>query len=100
MDIGTPGLSTSRRTVENISLSLSEDGSVWIAEDEDTGVTSQGVTREEALEKLDEAVALHTGEVASPVTDDDRGGWSINPESVPDELTTPDGPWFDDDGEH
>jgi hypothetical protein len=34
---------------------------MWIITDEDTGVTTQGETREHALEMLDEAVALHNG---------------------------------------
>jgi predicted RNase H-like HicB family nuclease len=41
----------------NISLSLGEPGDLWVGRDEDTGVTSQGQTRETALENLDEAVA-------------------------------------------
>ena len=38
-----------------------EDGG-WVITDVETGVTTQGETREEALEMLDEAVALHKGE--------------------------------------
>ncbi len=34
----------------------------WVAKDIETGVTTQGETRIEALENLDEAVALHRGE--------------------------------------
>lgn len=34
----------------------------WVITDVETGVTTQGKTREEALEMLDDAVALHTGE--------------------------------------
>lgn len=43
------------------SLSLGESGDVWVARDEDTGVTSQGQTRQAALENLDEAVAGYHG---------------------------------------
>jgi predicted RNase H-like HicB family nuclease len=50
----------------NISLSLGESGDVWVARDEDTGVTSQGQTRETALENLDEAVAGYHGAGESP----------------------------------
>ncbi|MFC6615885.1 type II toxin-antitoxin system HicB family antitoxin [Halopenitus salinus] len=48
-------------TPTRIRMELSEDGEMWIITDEDTGVTTQGETREHALEMLDEAVALHAG---------------------------------------
>lgn len=48
-------------SVVDISLSLGENGDLWIARDEDTGVTSQGPTRQSALENLDEAVAGYHG---------------------------------------
>jgi predicted RNase H-like HicB family nuclease len=51
----------------NISLSWNEDAGNWSAVDEDLGVASVGETREEALEMLDEAVALHTGETGEPI---------------------------------
>lgn len=35
---------------------------LWVITDVGTGVTTQGETREEALEMLDEAVALYHGE--------------------------------------
>ena len=57
----------------------------WVAKDEETGVASQGETREKALENLDEAVALHDGEIGRPVTDDDLRDWGIDPEEIPDE---------------
>jgi len=37
-------------------------GRGWVIIDVETGVTTQGDTRQEALEMLDEAVALHKGE--------------------------------------
>ena len=43
----------------------------WSAIDEETGVASGGDTREEALEMLDEAVALHKGEIGEPIEDED-----------------------------
>lgn len=52
-----------------IHLAL-EDG-LWVAKDVETGVASQGETREEALEMLDEAVALHTGEIGEPIEDEE-----------------------------
>ena len=51
----------------NISLTWDEETENWSAVDEDLGVGSVGVTREEALEMLDEAVALHTGEAGEPI---------------------------------
>lgn len=51
----------------NISLSWNEDAGNWSAVDEDLGVASVGPTREAALEMLDEAVALHTGEAGESV---------------------------------
>lgn len=79
----------------NISLSLADDGETWVAVDEDTGVASQGETREEALAMLDEAVALHEGEAGEPVTDEGLEEWGIDPDSVPDDVREPDAPWFD-----
>ena len=57
---------------ENISLSLGADGEVWVARDEDTGVTSQGPTRQSALRNLDEAVAGYHGDGDSPTADELR----------------------------
>ncbi len=68
----------------------------WVAKDVETGVASQGDTREEALAMLDEAVALHEGETGRPVTDEDLRKLGIDPDSVPDEPREPDAPWFDD----
>lgn len=66
-------------SVENprrITLQEEDDG-WWSAIDEETGVASQGPTREEALENLDEAVEL-TREVLT--------------EDTP--APEPDAPWF------
>jgi predicted RNase H-like HicB family nuclease len=75
-------------------ITLTQEGDVWVAKDEDVNVASHGKTREEALEKLDEAVALHEGE-GEPVTDEDLREWGIDPDNVPDETQEPDAPWFD-----
>jgi predicted RNase H-like HicB family nuclease len=88
-------LSGSMSTGRKISL-IEEDDGRWSAIDEETGVASYGDTRSEALEMLDEAVALHEGEAGEPVTDEDLEELGINPESVPDEPQEPDAPWFDD----
>ena len=64
----------------HITLELSEDGEMWIVNDEETGVTTQGETREEALEMLDEAVALHKGEIGREPTDEELRELGIDPE--------------------
>jgi predicted RNase H-like HicB family nuclease len=46
---------------------VEEDDGWWSAIDEETGVASQGETREKALRNLDEAVALHEGEAGEPI---------------------------------
>ncbi|WP_135304099.1 type II toxin-antitoxin system HicB family antitoxin [Haloarcula amylovorans] len=43
------------------------EGDGWVITDVETGVTTQGDTREEALENLDEAVALHKGETGESI---------------------------------
>lgn len=75
---------------------IEEDEGGWSAIDEDVGVASCGDTREEALEMLDEAVALHTGEAGKPVTDEDLKELGLDPDEVPDEADVPDAPWFDE----
>jgi len=63
----------------NITLSLGDDGEVWVARDQDTGVASQGSSRKAALENLDEAVAGYHGAGTSP-TDDDLAQLGIDPD--------------------
>ena len=41
-------------------LQISTDGEIWIATDDNTGVTTQGDTREHALEMLDDAVEAYS----------------------------------------
>ena len=43
------------------TITLTEDGEWWIAEDTETGVVSQGKSRTEALDNLDEALAGYRG---------------------------------------
>ena len=83
----------------HITLELSEDGEMWIVTDEETGVTTQGETREHALEMLDDAVGLFNGEIGESVTDADLREFGIDPYTVPDEPGVPDAPWFDADEE-
>ncbi|RAW46215.1 type II toxin-antitoxin system HicB family antitoxin [Halorubrum sp. 48-1-W] len=75
---------------------IEEEEGLWSAIDEETGVASCGKTREEALEMLDEAVALHTGEAGESVTDEDLEELGLDPESVSEEVRVPDAPWFED----
>jgi predicted RNase H-like HicB family nuclease len=58
---------------------VEEDDGWWSAIDEDVGVASQGATRQEALENLDEAV-----ELTEAAREDD------------DPAPEPDAPWFDE----
>jgi len=57
------------------------DGDGWVITDVETGVTTQGETREEALEMLDEAVALHEGEAGHEPTDEELREMGIDPEN-------------------
>ena len=56
-------------TTRKITLIEEPEGG-WSAIDEELGVASCGETRAEALEMLDEAVALHQGE-GEPIEDED-----------------------------
>ena len=51
----------------------------WVATDVDTGVTTQGQSRETALENLDEAIALHDGEIGREPTDEELRELGIDP---------------------
>lgn len=60
-------------------IRLWRDGEWWIAENVETGVTTQGPSREEALENLDDAVALHEGEIGRPPTEEELRELGIDP---------------------
>ncbi|QLH76483.1 type II toxin-antitoxin system HicB family antitoxin [Halosimplex rubrum] len=64
-----------------ITLSLGESGDLWVARDEETGVASQGETREAALDNLDEAVALYHGDIGREPTDEELREVGIDPEA-------------------
>ena len=78
-------------------ITLTQEGEWWVALDEEIDVASQGKTRAEALDNLDEAVALHKGEIGEPIEDDEAffGEIGINPAEVEEPATTP--PWETDD---
>jgi hypothetical protein len=69
----TPAVCRTIQLVENPSGS-------WTARDEDTGVASQGETREQALANLDEAVALYRGEIGHEPTDEELRELGVDPE--------------------
>lgn len=48
-------------------IRLVHEGEWWVATDVETGVTSQGQSREAALENLDEALALRRGEIGESI---------------------------------
>jgi predicted RNase H-like HicB family nuclease len=62
------------------TIRLTEEDKWWVARDEETGVTSQGRTRTEAIENLDGAVALYNGEIGRPPTDEELQEGGIDPE--------------------
>ena len=71
-------MSTEAEVRRKITLTEDEETGWWTAVDEETGVASQGETRHEALENLDEAVEL-TQEVEEEMED----------------APEPSVPWFD-----
>lgn len=46
---------------------IQADDGWWVARNEATGAASQGKSRQDALEKLDEAVRPHRGESGVPI---------------------------------
>jgi len=73
---------------------VEEDNGRWSAINEQVGVASQGEAHSEALVNLDEAVALHTGDIGGPITDAELRDLGIDPDTIPDEPQKPDAPWF------
>ena len=64
---------------QEIRLTNSEESDLWTAVDIETGVASQGQSRQEALENLDEAVEGYRGAGRSP-TEDELQELGIDPE--------------------
>lgn len=60
------------------TITLTDRGEWWVARDTETGVTSQGRTREAALDNLDEALAGYHGAGDEP-TDEDLREVGIDP---------------------
>ncbi|MEF8786442.1 MAG: type II toxin-antitoxin system HicB family antitoxin [Haloarculaceae archaeon] len=62
------------------TITLTDEGEWWVAKDTETGVTSQGKTRQAALDNLDEALAGYHGEGDTPTTEELREA-GIDPEN-------------------
>lgn len=63
------------------------EGDGWVITDVETGVTTQGETREEPLEMLDEAVALHKGEAGESIDSPEEGREALEELGIdPDEV--------------
>ncbi|WP_049979608.1 type II toxin-antitoxin system HicB family antitoxin [Halolamina rubra] len=70
MSSDNPGSAGEPDGAQQITLTLAEDEEWWVARDEETGVSSQGRTREAALDNLDEAVAGYHGEGREPADEE------------------------------
>ncbi len=66
-------------TAVDPTITLTKDDGWWIAKDTETGVVSQGESRVEALENLDEALSGYHGEGREP-TDEELREAGIDPE--------------------
>jgi len=60
------------------TITLTHSGDWWVATDTETGVTSQGRTRPDALDNLDEALEGCEG-VGDPPTEDELRSTGIDP---------------------
>jgi len=59
------------------------EGDMWVITDVDTGVTTQGETRQEALDMLDDAVAAYNDERGHEPTDEELRELGIDPDDNP-----------------
>jgi predicted RNase H-like HicB family nuclease len=71
--------STRDGDIHDGEIRLWQEDDWWIARDVETGVTTQGESREAALENLDDAVALHDGERGRAPTDEELRAAEIDP---------------------
>lgn len=71
--------STSDVEFHDGEIRLWQEDNWWIAKDVDTGVITQGESRDAALENLDDAVALYKGERGRAPTDDELRAAGIDP---------------------
>jgi len=61
------------------TITLTREDEWWVAKDEDTGVVSQGKSRQDALENLDEALQGYHG-AGEPPSEDELRELGIGPE--------------------
>lgn len=61
------------------TITLTREDEWWMAKDEETGVVSQGKSRQEALENLDEALQGYHGE-GEPPSEEDLRELGIDPD--------------------
>lgn len=71
--------STGSDKIHEDEIRLWREDDWWIATDIQTGVTTQGQSRETALEQLDDAVALYNGESGRKPTDEELRTLGIEP---------------------
>jgi len=71
--------STNHEPPTGTTITLTRETNWWVATDEETGVASQGKSRQEALENLDEALQGYHGE-GEPPSDEDLREMGIDPE--------------------
>jgi predicted RNase H-like HicB family nuclease len=60
-------------------IRLWREGDGWVARDVDTGVTTQGDSRDAALSNLDEAVALHRDEIGREPSPEELRDQGVDP---------------------
>ena len=73
------GSSASPDLPAGTTITLTREKNWWVATDEETDVTSQGKTRQEALDNLDEALQVHHGE-GDPPSDEELRSIGVRPE--------------------
>ncbi|GGL41720.1 HicB family protein [Halarchaeum grantii] len=71
--------SSSNESTHTGEIRLWREDDWWIATDVETGVTTQGESRADALDNLDEAVALHKGEIGHEPTEEELRELGIDP---------------------
>lgn len=68
------------------TITLTHETNWWVAKDEETGVASQGKSRQEALENLDEALQGYHGDGALLATRI-SARWGLTPSTTPPTLS-------------
>lgn len=73
------------------TITLTYDGGWWVAQDTETGVVSQGETKTDALDNLEEALEGYRGEGREPTSEELREAGidpekNVSNEPLPDEF--------------